>query len=45
MGIDTLAKLTFLVDKIVAMTPEELDNHIANQEMRSKLLMLQLDII
>ena len=45
MGIDTLARLSFLVDKIVAMTPEELDAHIASEEMRSSILMLQLNTI
>lgn len=45
MGIDTIVRLTFLVDKIIAMTPEELDSHIASEEMRSNLLMDQLNAI
>jgi len=45
MGIDTAARLSFLVDKILAMTPEELKAHTESQELRSDLLMLEIDTI
>jgi len=45
MGIDTVARLGFLVDKIMAMSPEELKAHTENQELRSDLLMQELDEI
>lgn len=45
MGIDTVARLGFLVDKIMAMSPEELKEHTEKQELRSDLLMLEIDLI
>jgi hypothetical protein len=45
MGIDTLSRLEFLISKIMTMTPEELKAHNEKEELRSDLLMLELDTI
>jgi len=45
MGIDSLARLTFLVEKILAMSPEELKVHTESQELRSDMLMVKIDDI
>jgi len=44
-GIDSLARFSFLVNKIMAMTPEEVKAHTESEELRSNLLMEKLDEI
>lgn len=45
MGIDSLTRFAFLVDKVMAMSPEEVKAHTESEELRSNLLMTQIDDI